>query len=91
MVITGSKIQAGAVNRNLQSGHRLITNLSCMFVVKNAEHELFSLKSSGFRNGESTLNKVDTYLRALIGMDSTMCEYEIEKLYREEMKESRAR
>ena len=31
------------------------------------------------------------YLRALIGLDSTMVDIEIEKLYREEMKESRAR
>ena len=31
------------------------------------------------------------YLRVLIGLDTTMTDIEIEKLYREEMKESRAR
>ena len=31
------------------------------------------------------------YLRALLNLDSTMTDIEIEKLYREEMKESRAR
>ena len=31
------------------------------------------------------------YLRTLLNLDSTMTDIEIEKLYREEMKESRAR